>query len=547
MIPRRHFLASAGGATALMAALAGQAFFTPRRARVTGRIVGGNAGLGHRVRDGRLPAAAGRDRERTRVAIVGGGIAGLAAAWQLRRRGIEDFLVLELEDSPGGNSRSGRNAVSDYPWAAHYVPVPGPDASEVRDLFAELGILIGADAQGRPVYREDHLCHDPQERLFLHGRWQEGLMPVLGMGAGERAEGERFSARLAGFREGHGPEGRPWFTLPLERCSPDPAVRELDRLSFAAWLDREGFRAEGLRWYCDYCCRDDFGLPAAAVSAWAGVHYFAARHGEASNAGPGAVVTWPAGNGWLVERLSRPLGPRLRSGCAASRLEPGRDRVAVEYFHAASATTRCLEAEQVILTVPGFVARRLLPAGAGQVHDDGIPPVYAPWVVANLTVEGLPPGRGAAPAWDNVIHGARSLGYINASHQSLHPASRATVLTWYQPLDDHPPAESRRLALARRWDEWRDLVFDDLAPAHPDLADRTQTLDVMVWGHGMVAPVPGYVWDGRRRGADRPAPRVHRAHSDLSGLSLFEEAWTRGVRAGDAVAGELSGGPAGSA
>lgn len=542
MIQRRHFLAWAGGATAMMAALAGQAFFTPRRAGLTGRIVGGHAELGHRLRDGRFPAAAGRDRDRTRVAIVGGGIAGLAAAWQLRRRGIEDFLVLELEESPGGNSRSGSNEVSAHPWGAHYVPVPGPDATEVRDLFAELGILLGADAQGRPVYREDHLCHDPQERLFLHGRWQEGLVPVLGMGSGERAEWERFTARMAWFREGRGPDGRPWFTLPLERCSSDPTLRELDRMTFAAWLDREEFRAAGLRGYADYCCRDDFGLPAEGVSAWAGVHYFAARHGEASNAGPGAVLTWPSGNGWLVERLARPLGPRLRTGCTATRLEPGRDRVAVEYFHEASAATRRLEAEQVILTVPGFVAQRLLPAGAGQVHE-GIAPVYAPWVVANLTVEGLPPGRGAAPAWDNVIHGARSLGYVNAVHQSLHPVPRATVLTWYRPLDDHPPAEARRQALARRWEEWRDLVLDDLAPAHPDLADRTRTLDVMVWGHGMVAPVPGYVWDGRRRGSERPLPRVHRAHSDLSGLSLFEEAWTRGVRTGEAVAGEFLGEP----
>lgn len=539
MISRRSFLTTTGGATAMMAAQAGQAFFVPRRTRATGRIVGTGAELGHRVRDGRIPAVSGRDR--ARVAIVGGGIAGLAAAWQLRRRGIEDFQLLELEESAGGNSRSGSNDVSDYPWAAHYVPIPGPEATEVRDLFVELGIITGWDARGRAVYREDYLCHDPQERLFLQGRWQEGLVPVLGMGAGERAETERFTARMASLRGGRGPDGRPWFTLPVERCSSDPAMRELDRLTFAAWLDREGFRAAGLRWYCDYCCRDDFGLPAAGVSAWAGVHYFAARHGEASNAGPGAVVTWPSGNGWLVKRLSRPLGPRLHTGCAAARLDPGKDFVAVEYFHAASGTTRRLEAEQVILAVPWFIARRLLPQGAGSA-DAGIAPVYAPWVVANLTVESFPPGRGAAPAWDNVIQGARSLGYVNAGHQSLHPVPRATVLTWYRPLDDEPPEEARRKALARRWEEWRDLVFDDLSTAHPDLADRTRTLDVMVWGHGMVAPVPGYVWDARRVGAERPLPRVHRAHSDVSGLSLFEEAWTRGVRTGDAVAAELSGG-----
>ena len=36
--------------------------------------------------------------------IVGGGIAGLSAAWKLRKSGITNFRVLELEDEAGGNS-----------------------------------------------------------------------------------------------------------------------------------------------------------------------------------------------------------------------------------------------------------------------------------------------------------------------------------------------------------------------------------------------------------------------------------------------------------
>ncbi|HLE42541.1 MAG TPA: FAD-dependent oxidoreductase, partial [Methylomirabilota bacterium] len=46
------------------------------------------------------------DRERRRDAIVvGGGIAGLAAAWELRDR---DVLVLEASDRLGGRIRSER-------------------------------------------------------------------------------------------------------------------------------------------------------------------------------------------------------------------------------------------------------------------------------------------------------------------------------------------------------------------------------------------------------------------------------------------------------
>jgi len=40
------------------------------------------------------------------IVIVGGGIAGLAAARRLQRRGFTDFQLLELESRPGGNAVS---------------------------------------------------------------------------------------------------------------------------------------------------------------------------------------------------------------------------------------------------------------------------------------------------------------------------------------------------------------------------------------------------------------------------------------------------------
>ena len=63
--------------------------------------------------------------EKVSVVIVGGGIAGLSAAWRLHKRGFHDFVLLEMNDQAGGNSRWGENEITAYPWAAHYVPVPG--------------------------------------------------------------------------------------------------------------------------------------------------------------------------------------------------------------------------------------------------------------------------------------------------------------------------------------------------------------------------------------------------------------------------------------
>src|SRR5215216_6187585 len=60
----------------------------------------------------------------TRVAILGGGVAGLSAAHELAERGFE-VVVLEARDIPGGKARS--------------LPVPGSGMGGRADLPAEHG------------------------------------------------------------------------------------------------------------------------------------------------------------------------------------------------------------------------------------------------------------------------------------------------------------------------------------------------------------------------------------------------------------------------
>jgi hypothetical protein len=162
-------------------------------------IDGGFTGIGfergHRLRPassgapgtGQVPPGEGRPTgspgatRRVHTLIAGGGVAGLAAARALRQRGIDDFVVLELEDSAGGNSRGGQVNGIACPLGAHYLPVPGDEAHEVQDLLEELGLR--QRLAGRWQYDERHLCHSPQERLFFNGEWQEGLLPVQGVGA----------------------------------------------------------------------------------------------------------------------------------------------------------------------------------------------------------------------------------------------------------------------------------------------------------------------------------------------------------------------------
>jgi hypothetical protein len=159
-------------------------------------------------------------------------------------------------------------------------------------------------------------------------------------------------------------------------------------------------------------------------------------------------------------------------------------------------------------------------------------------MVANVTLSQLPSATAGAPlSWDNVIQASRSLGYVVATHQHLESHPLRTVLTHYWPLDAAPPAEARSQALAKTHADWCRDVLDDLAHAHPEFREIVRHIDVYLWGHGMIRPIPGFVWGPARAAMQPPHGRIHFAHTDMSGLALFEEAHHRGLLAADALTG----------
>jgi len=521
-LSRRRFLA-----TTAAAALAPGC--SRKRARWTGSIVGGAHASGHRLRKSNgFPAPA--RIEAVETVIIGGGIAGLTAAHRLRKSGRE-FVLLELEHGPGGSSASGENAVSAYPWGAHYVPLPNAESTEVLALLEEFGVITGHDGAGLPIYDETVLCADPMERLFSKGRWHEGLTPQVGLTAEDRRQYDSFFAQMETWRATRGTDGRRAFAIPVDLSSRDPAFTSLDAMNMRALLDARGWTSAPLRWYVDYCCRDDFGAGIEHVSAWAGVHYFASRDGSAANASREAVLTWPEGNGWLARRLAESSGERIRSGAVAWNVEHDERGLRVDYFDTARQESVRLEAAVAICAAPRFVAQRI-------IRD--LPPVpveYSPWMVANLTLDTLPSGDGAPLAWDNVIEQSESLGYVAATHQSLRPVHRETVLTHYWPLDREPPRAARERALSRSYEDWCELIVNDLERVHRGITDHIRHFDVWLWGHGMVRPVPGFIWGNARARLAQPHGPIVFAHSELSGISIFEEAATRGA---DAAASALA-------
>lgn len=550
---------------AVLAAAAALAAGCERTQPLQGGWLGNSAARGHRLRDGHGPPPPGAgEPQRCSVAIVGAGVAGLAAARALARQGVDDFRLFDLEDEPGGNARGHTMAGQACPLGAHYLPVPGPAAREVAAWLHEIGVARWRF--GRTEYDERHLCHAPQERLFVPApdgggagaRWLPGLMPVQGSTQGDaalRAQARRFAAEV----RRHQAAGS--FAVPTLRAPWTHELAALDAQTFAAWLAAHGYTEAALLWHLDYCCRDDYGAGSAQVSAWAGLHYFASRHGfrvpgpvgvaadEADDSG--GVLTWPEGNAWLTRRLAADLGDRLRTATAVTRISPGKHGVSLSTWQATTQQAQQWQAQQVLLCLPLHVAVRLVDPQPAALAAAAASMQHAPWLVSNLHLQApLLERLGPPMAWDNVLAGRANaalppaLGYVNATHQSLASQPQAALLTHYWALGGDTPQQAqqwRRALLHQPWQAWAQHVLAELARAHPDLPGKLDRIDLMRYGHAMSVPAPGVrasVATGALAALARPQDRLHFAHADLSGYSVFEEAFTRGTLAGKQVAAQ---------
>ena len=308
---RRHFVltaaALAGGGGALFAA--GQ--------RVSAGADYPGRKIGHWLRDARSLPDISQDIS-TEVLVAGSGVAGLTAAWNLKRGGVTDLLTVSGPE-PHGNAASGENGALRFSTGAHSLALPSLESRHVRDMLHEFGILTG------DPYAVRYCQFDPRflvpasaARLLYRGRWQAGTLPNEGVSAAEQADHSRFLQIVAFYRQAQGSDGKKAFAIPLEGSSSDEKFLKLDQYSMRTWLQESGFTAPTLYWYLDHCCRDTYGRHMDEISAWAGLHVFCCREGLSANAEPGARLarpqawprspnSWKRAPGYAISGLTAPL------------------------------------------------------------------------------------------------------------------------------------------------------------------------------------------------------------------------------------------------
>jgi hypothetical protein len=408
----------------------------------------------------------------------------------------------------------------------------------VRAVLADLGVLLGDPAAVAPRYDERYVVGVPQERLYVNGLWQESVLPKIGAKKRDFEQYKRFDELIERYRRQRGADSAKAFALPAALSSKQPDIRALDGQSFRDFLLAQGLDSPLLQWYADYGCRDDYGAHAHHTSAWAGLHYHASRDALATNADPRNVLTWPQGNGWLVQQLLAWIQARAPQAFVAHapcvRLETSSRSADIDIYQAQEDRLVRYRTDQVIWAAPAQVLARVWANPPAGLREAATQMEVSPWLVANLSLDGLPADAGpVGMAWDNVLYDSPGLGYVVATHQVIATGPGPTVLSYYWPIDNEPVAQARRRLYETPWQTWMEAILSELSRPHPGLRDQLKRIDIWRWPHAMARPVPGFLSApirGMLAGLTRP---LSFAHADLTGFSLFEEANYAGVRAAD--------------
>lgn len=444
----------------------------------------------------------GEPPERAEVVVVGGGIAGLAAAWELRDR---DVLVLEAGPRVGGRLYSLPREPYWLNFGGHVLG--GADTATGR-LLADAGVaaaevpgVLTAVAMNGALLGSGRVETYPL-RLSLSRRERLALVRT---GARLRVAVWRYG-RVAARRPGESEESRRRRVLSYR-----------DDESFASFLGRVPGEVAAL-------IRPTIQRSSAEpedISAGYGIGYFQLVWDRKS----GLTRNVVGGSACLPETLAAALGDRVRTDAAATRVVRDTAGVHISYRHAG--VEREVRAGFAVLATPAHVTLSIAPDLPAETRDALGRITYGPYVVAAFLT-----GEDRPMPYDGIYAVATPKRSFNMLFNT------ANVLRTKGPRQ---PGGSLMVysgaSLAQRLerssdDEVREIYLRDLDELFPGLRSEVTEAHVVRWPKGLPHPRPGRHL--LQPALERPLGPVFLA-GDYLGTTYVETAIQTGTSAARAI------------
>jgi oxygen-dependent protoporphyrinogen oxidase len=436
------------------------------------------------------------------VIVVGGGPAGLSAAWQLRDLRIH---LLEQTDRVGGRLKSLPRG--DY-WinlGGHLFPGAG---SHMQQMLASLGLetipIPGAKfglTFGGKVYANKRVETYPftlpmtfQERLALsrvglvmrrsvHG-WQHEMQPR----PGESPWNHR--ARLAEYMADR--SLRDLIGRPPERV--DAIFRSAGRRA-AAELEQQ--------------------------SAGVGVSLFGAAWAGAKST---MALNLNGGSGKFGEAMAGELANVISYGTRVMSVAQEGETVAVTYEQDGAIHT--LRASQVVMATPAAVARRVvadLPPDLARVLDGA---TSGPFLVMGI----LTSESGPMP-YDNIYAITTPEQSFDMMFNHANPLRTGSYRKPGGSLMVYAGAEPARQLMELRDEQIEQTYLEDLFKLYPQLRGNIAETVLQRWEHGNVYRTPGMSFEAMLRYCERDDTSIHYCGDYFAEIGNMEIAAGSGVEA----------------
>lgn len=399
------------------------------------------------------------------VVIIGGGIAGLTAAWRLRHR---DVLLLEASDRVGGRMRSERHGDYWLNYGAHLFPAPGSLVDTIATELALETVPVWGSMMGLAV-GDTKLTSGPVESYPL----RLPLSPADRIGFALR--GLKVQRAVAGYhriarpRTDESPAGTRARVLAYE-----------DERTFGEFLGSMSPRVESIF----ACASHRATAELDELSAGCGIGLFALVWG-----GKGSLIArnMLGGTGRLPQAIGERLGARVRVDAPAAAIRDDGDALIVEHGDPTDATgSHRVRARQVILAAQAPFAARLARDVAPAAADALGRMSYGAFLNVALATK-----EHAAMPWDGIYAMAtpgRAFDmFTNQAHALRREGPRRRGGSLMLFAGGHGAAELAEqpdAAIAGRF-------VDDLVRMYPEAKGVVEDASVQRWPLGNVFARPG--------------------------------------------------------
>lgn len=461
-----------------------------------------DAAVGHILRQSKTYPVR-PEAQQTDYLIVGGGIAGLSAAYQLRE---QDFMLCELSERLGGSSSANTHGDQYFSQGAHYdLAYPAYYGDALLNTLFELD-LIDYDPQSNSwQFVDQHFTipHDRESVTYEGGNFRADVLP-------EGPLRQQFKALLRPF-VGH---------MPMPTTQIATQYHYLNQQTFREYLEEHLTLTAAFINAIDYAMLDDWGASSEVVSALAGIHYYTCR--PYFDQDP-SLLSPPEGNAYFAQRfISRLPQERLHTQQLVQSIQPYKDGYEVTIVDVKAQQQYRIQTKHIVYAAHKHGLKYIYPAGFERFSHNH----YSPWLVLSLVLNQTTTKK---TYWQNeYLSGERAfLGFVDSSAQ-FQPQTTRRTLTAYYCFD---PKERNQLlhiqeqapALVERTIQYMEQVLQE--PIRPHI----EKAYLKVMGHAMPIPQPGFLL--RDYNHDAPTTNIAYAGVDAGHLPLFFEAADSGLKA----------------